>query len=195
MPVYKYGMTWQGFSGAPGYMNWFFSFPGDPDQDQVNAAAIKSKTFVQNFAAYLPTGVSVAYPGIIERLTTGTGELEAEINVPVQTATVGTGGGNWSAAVGMCVNWRSGAIVNGRRLRGRTFFVPLSTSAYDTAGTLNDTVRTNILSAANTFITPDTNLQFAIWHRPSPGGSDGSSGAVVATSITDKTAVLKSRRD
>lgn len=195
MPVYRMTMRWQGFSGAPGFTNLYFNFLGDPTQADIDATGVNVKAFFEGVKTFIPSTVTVSYPGIMDRLTTGTGDLEAEINMAVQTATTGTGVGNFSSAVGACVNWTTVAIVRGRRVRGRTFLVPLVSGAFQTDGTLGDTARTTMLAAANAFVAEPDGLNLAVWSRPTVAGNDGQSGEVVAASITDKTAVLRSRRD
>ena len=58
----------------------------------------------------------------------------------------GSGQGGFAAGVGARVVWETGAVRNGRRVRGSTFVVPIWSSAYETNGTLhtatiNDLVR------------------------------------------------------
>ena len=48
-------------------------------------------------------------------------------------------------------------------------------------------VVTNMTSAAATFV---TNGGSKIWHRPTPGGSNGSSHAVLSANVPDKVSTL-----
>lgn len=187
-------MVWNGFAGAPGYTNLHFLHPDTPSQADLDATAVKVKTFLQTIAPYLPSTASISYPGTMDKLDTGTGELLDVFNIPVQATTSGASGSAYSAAVGACVNWQATGIVNGRRLRGRTFLVPLA-GAFQTDGTLDTSFLSTLRTAATTFATSTSGLDISVWHRPSPGGSDGAAGEVVSATVTDKTAVLRSRRD
>lgn len=201
MSVLRYTMVWQGFSGAPGYTSLHFITaegqpPGEaPPQADMDAIGPKVKTFFTAINNYLPGGVTISYPGTLDELDTATGELLDTHNVPVQTVTSGGGSGSYSAAVGACVSWHATGIVNGRRLRGRTFLVPLTVAAFATDGTLSDTARTAIQSAATALGDSTSGLDLCVWHRPTAAGNDGAAGTVVAATVKDKTAVLRSRRD
>ena len=106
---------------------------------------------------------------------------------------MGTGAVGAAAGVGACVSWLTGGIVGGRRLRGRTFLVPLHNSTYDTDGTFTSGVLT-ALTAFQTAMRAAGPL--AVWHRPTtPGGTDGTSYGVIGARVRDRVAFLSSRRD
>lgn len=201
MSIIRLGLTWQGFSGAPGYTNLHFITaegqpPGEaPPQADLDAIPVKVRTFFNAIAIYLPSGVSVGFPGLVDEFDTATGELLDTHNVPVSAVVNGSSSGNYSSAAGACVNWHATGIVNGRRLRGRTFLVPLGATALGNDGTLNDTARTNIQAAATVLADSTSGLDLAVWHRPTPAGNDGAAGTVASATVKDKTAILRSRRD
>jgi hypothetical protein len=94
--------------------------------------------------------------------------------------------------------------VNFRRVRGRTFIVPIGGASLAGDGTLDATKQGNIQSAANTLVaSAAATVQLVIWSRPFPGdpnngGSfarDGSSHPVKSALVRDKVAMLRSRRD
>ena len=144
-------------------------------------------------APALPVGVSVTVPGAGDVIEDTTGEL-----VNVWTAAGGdtvfaSGASTAAAGVGASVTWITGGIVNGRRLRGRTFAVPLTSTAYDGTGTITTPALGTLGSWANAL---QASGPLAVWHRPtSPAGSDGNSYGVVSNRIRDKVAFLSSRRD
>lgn len=196
MPIFRMTMRWAGFSGAPGYTNLHLMNPdGDVPTGPLNTQAARVRTFFQGFSSSLPSGVTITFPASVEMLDTGTGELIEDIAIDPLTTVTGAGSGNYSSAVGACINWRTAHVLNGRRLRGRTFIVPLTAVAYQTDGTLSDTMKTTFTNLANDLIAPTDFFPLAIWHKPAPGGTDGVGAQVNAASITDKTAVLRSRRD
>lgn len=195
MPLYRATWTWSGFSGGPGYTNFHFLDPDPISQAGIDQTAARARTFWNAVKAFLPSTVTITEPTTFEEIDTGTGELLSENTWPGGAPLVGVLVGNYSAAVGACISWNTIGIVNGRKLRGRTFLVPLGSAAFDTAGTLKDADRTTMLNAANAFADASTGIDLAVWHRPQPNGSDGVAAGVTTANITDKTAVLRSRRD
>lgn len=111
----------------------------------------------------------------------------------------------YSAPSGAVVTWLTGLIVNGHRVRGRTFIVPLWGAAYENDGTLSPATLANINPAAA--LLWDSHLaNFLIWARPVTARAAtptlkaraarlGTSVNVSGSRVTDKAAVLRSRRD
>jgi hypothetical protein len=197
MNMNRMTMTWSGFSGAPGYTNMYFSAATAPTSTQLNETAAKVRAYFYAWRSFLPNAVTVNFPSEMEEFSTTNGELITSRAVTPGATVTGIGGSAvFSSAVGACVNWKTDTVVSGRKLRGRTFMVPLqSLPSFDTDGSLNPSSRLTMLSAAAALVADTTGLPFFIWHRPSPGGTDGAAGAVTATTINDKTAILRSRRD
>lgn len=147
--------------------------------------------------ALFPTSLTISVPGTGDTINDVDGSLVGVWSATAPAPVVGTGSDFFAAGVGCVIGWSTGGIVTGtkgpRKLRGRTFIVPLATANYDQQGT--------ILNAALGVVdTLAAGLQgagpLAIWHRPtSSGGSDGNSYGVVSHRIRDKVAYLSSRRD
>lgn len=195
MAVIRYTVRWGGFTGAPGFTNFHFGAETPPPSQAVlDATAVKVRAFFNTFATNFPSGLSISFPGEVDQLNTGTGALENVYNVPVQTVVTGSASGTYGAGVGACIAWTGFGLANGRRPRGRTFLVPLAPLSFQTDGTLADTFRTNLVTAANTLADDTSGLPLMVWHRP-VSGVGGSSHQVVSASVTDKTAILRSRRD
>lgn len=145
----------------------------------------------------MPNGLTIQLPSAGDIIDDTTGNLAGTWSVAVAETTTMTGGTNAAAGVGACIGWSTGGIVPGkkgpRRLRGRTFIVPLPTDSYEANGTLNS----GTLTSLNGFATA---LQaagpLAIWHRPSSAtATDGNSYGVQTHRVADKVAILTSRRD
>ncbi len=144
--------------------------------------------------AAIPPSVTIQVSGSGDVIEDTTGELVDTWTGSTPAILTGAGSPNECAAgVGACISWLTGGIVSGRRLRGRTFLVPIVASEYDAQGTL----KTGTLTALEDF--GDGMLAagpLAVWHRPtSPSGTDGTSYGVVSHRIRDKVAFLSSRRD
>jgi hypothetical protein len=105
------------------------------------------------------------------------------------TATGGTGA--YAAGTGAFVRWQTNGIVAGRRVRGRTFLCPIITTGFDSNGTIASTQLGTLQTAATALAAAGKNQ---VWHRPSPGGSDGSAHIVVAGTVPDKVTSLRTRR-
>lgn len=154
-------------------------------------------TAFANMHNLLPNNVVVTVPNSGDSINDTDGTLAGSWVGTGGIANGGTGGAVGPAGVGGVVGWQTSTIVAGskgpRRLRGRTFIVPLAGIAYDTSGTLTDAG----LSVLNQF---GTDLRasgpLAIWHRPlTKGATNGSSGPVISHRVRDKAAFLSSRRD
>jgi hypothetical protein len=161
------------------------------DVGAVNSAALR--TAYATLTSILSTGVSIDIPNTGEKIEDTTGVLDSVWTSTGGTPVVGAAGGVVAAGVGACITWKTGGIIDGRRLRGRTFIVPLSSTAYEANGTLT----TAALTALNNFGTSMlASGPLAVWHRPtSEAAADGNSYGVVAFSVRDKVAFLSSRRD
>lgn len=145
----------------------------------------------------LPNGVKTQAPSSGDTINDVDGSLIGSWSTAPVGPGMGGAAGGIAAGVGACIGWSTGGIVNGtkgpRRLRGRTFIVPLATMAYDTDGTLTTVAMTKLENFAAALQAAGP---LAIWHRPTVlAPSGGNSYGVGAHRIRDKVAVLRSRRD
>ena len=188
-----------GFNGAPGFTNFFFAAAAGPDVTQavVNDAVTRTDTFLNSWNAKLPPSVNVTLQSQVELINDSNGQLVSFLNAtPFQRAN-GTGTGNYSAASGAVVNWYTGGVRNGRRVRGRSFFVPLAGNALGPNGTIDDATLGTVRASATAMCAPVTGAsKLVVWSRPSAkGATDGISYDVISATVPDMTAVLRSRRD
>lgn len=194
--MFRVVAEWTGFSGAPGYSNFFFQGPEETEataQLAVNAV----RAFFEAIRNDLPAGVTINVSPVVGEVNRQDGVLGDEIQVgTAPAAVVGQGTGGWSAASGTVVNWRTATIVRGRRVRGRTFLVPLQSGSYDNQGTLTTGALGVLRAAANTLagFNGAGGLRFVVWSRPRAGVL-GSTAPVEAAQVNDRVAILRSRRD
>jgi len=206
-------LRWSGFVGGPGYSNFHFrdynaGGDGNPiDDAYVQAAAGRVRNFFNGTKFLFPNTVTFHVENDAEIIEDTTGEMTDIRPVTGLTDVVGEAGATtgYSAAVGAVINWRTSAVRRGRRLRGRTFLVPLSSTCYENNGTLNASCLTALQTAANGLITPTANEpELGVYARPhrtkNTDGSwttvpDGEWAFVRSATIPDMTAVLRSRRD
>ena len=191
---------WDGIEGAPGYTT-FYSLLGDPPSATADALAASFRAFFLILRLDIPTPVVITIDPTMEIIDSGTGVLNS-------ISTAGTGpfsitfaaGGNYSSPSGGTVGWLTAGIHLGKRVKGRTYVVPLSNSSYETNGTLTGSQLTNLGEASRQRLA--ANPGAAIWARPrfsktlprtlvAPGAAFAISGHVVR----DKAAILTSRRD
>jgi hypothetical protein len=196
----KIKARWSGFSGAPGYSVFYFrDFASSGwTPTQATAAAAKVRTFFDSFKLFLPAVVTVTVEPDVEIIEETTGELTDVLTATVGAAITGLASPTekYAAPVGAVVSWRTATVKNGRRIRGRTFLVPLSSGAFDTNGTLTSSAQTTISAAALALRDATSDADLGIWARPAPGGLGGGEWAVVAShAVPDMGAVLRSRRD
>lgn len=154
-------------------------------------AAIKAALALTNTC--LPENHTIHVPNSGDIIDPSTGDLTGVWSDPEPVGNIlGTGAPVAAAGVGACLTWRTAGIVNAHRVRGRTFYVPLTTAAYEADGTINATQLGKLRTLADTL----AGLELAVWSRPtSAGASDGSMHTVLSGSVSDRVAFLGSRRD
>lgn len=165
------------------------------DASVPNLGAIK--TALTAAGGQFPSGVTWTIPNEGDQIRDTDGALVGVWAGTGGGSATANGGVNAAAGVGACIGWTTGGIVNGtkgpRKLRGRTFLVPLSAGAYQSDGTLSPLCITDLTALGQAFRNAGP---LAVWHRPlAPGAADGNSYGVVSHKVRDKVAVLRSRRD
>ena len=144
-------------------------------------------------AALFPSGTNIVFPGTGDTIDDTTGNLTGVWTSSGGGTVAGSTVGTTTMGVGACLNWKTGGIVNARRLRGRTFLVPLAGNVWGPAGTFTSGALSTIGTLANAI---QATGGLAVWHRPTTvGGSDGTSYGVLSNTVMGKPAVLTSRRD
>jgi hypothetical protein len=195
----KVTINWTGFPGGPGFTNLFFrdfSGSGAIDQAIVDDAVSKTDTWLAAWKASLPNSVTTGVDPTVEAIEETTGELQSFYTGTPAAASVGTGGTSYSSPSGAVVSWYTSTVRNGRRMRGRSFMVPLSTTAYETDGTLTTSKLATWTTASTALIGVGTAADLGVWGRPTTqGGTDGQWALVTATKIPDMAAILTSRRN
>ena len=178
-----------GWAGAPGFMTFYSGAAG----------VLKAATdaFIGGVAPAFPSSVTFTVPAEGDLVLDSDGTLAGSWTSGSATTIPGGGDTLFAAPSGACVSWTTGDIVTGsagrpRRLRGRTFLVPLAHNLYASDGTIDAASLTNLRNRASTFWVDGS---LVVWHRPTTvGGTDGFAGDVIGSDVKDKVAVLRSRR-
>lgn len=165
------------------------------DNSAPPVAAVKSA--FTTAAGMFPSGVVLTIPGTGDVIDDTSGNLTGVWSATGGGTVAGGGPATAAAGVGACIGWTTGGIVNGtrgpRKLRGRTFLVPLSSGLYDGTGKILPSQLTVLQTLANSL---QASGPLAIWHRPhNLPPTNGTSYGVISNRVNAKVAYLSSRRD
>lgn len=181
--MWRFTFVWNGWVGAPGYTNLYFDHAAD-----VGTIATALDTFWTAVATWIPSPVTIAFhEGAIIEATTG--ELVDGASLGSTPTYTGSGAGVIAAPAGLCMTWRTNDVVGGRRVRGRTFIVPLATGHYQTDGTLYSPPT---YTATAQDLIDDSGDALVVWHRP-VAGTGGSFHTATDAAVRDRVSVLRSR--
>jgi hypothetical protein len=191
MPYTVIGAVAQGYSGAPGYTR--LKFEGSLDSAQATSRAAAMRTWMQSWAIYLPSGASYTWESTC-KVYTDSGVLQSEFPlVSPPSPLSGGGSGPYAGGVGAMIQWNTGTVHGGRKVRGRTYLIPLSNLAFQSDGSLDNTFAAAVATAGNVLLGGTPGL--VINSRQASGGSAGPiSAPVISCSVPDHAAVLRSRR-
>jgi len=196
-PIARIKVRLSAFSGAPGVMTFYCL---DPATFRPGLVAFMAAT-----APLMADTVVCTTEAAGDIINDANGDITGSWFEGAEVIHNGATGGAYSAASGAVISWNTTAVVNSRRLRGRTFIVPLGGAQNEGNGTLSSAFLNSIRSNAATLIAASPG-QMLVWSRPVEAGTftaagvavpprAGSSASVASATIRDKVAVLRSRRD
>ena len=199
--------VWDGRPGLPGYTAFHWGSGGGTLQEAADGAHARAAAFFAQVVNTLPSGVTIRTLGEVELINVEDGTLDSVWTATAGTSTaVGSAAGASPAPAGACISWSTGGIAYNRRVRGRTFLVPLAAEKYEADGTLSTLGISQISSACAVILDAGTGGPLSVWARPAdavlnPDGTvkraarTGSLHSVTGYRVADKVAVLRSRRD
>ena len=176
------------FSGNEGW---------SPVQGDAEAVAIHVNQFCNTIKSTLPNVVQLQTLNELEEIDSNNGALLQVWTAPTQAVHNGTAAAaaGWAAAAGAVISWSTGIVHRKRRIRGRTFIVPLSNECWDVDGTLKSVPHGTLNSAATALRQDILGIDLGVWARPSaPGATDGRFATVSGHRVPDMSAILRSRR-
>ena len=182
--IYRVRSVWSGFPGGPGVSTMYFL--------DVATAVASVHTFWNDIKGLLPSDVNIQVENAGDIIEDSTGALTGAWTADAVSGVGGTDSGTYTAPAGACINWNTETIGTHRRLRGRTFIVPLGGACYQTDGSIGGTSLTNLRENSAALVAAQS-ASFVVWHRGT--GTDGTNGLVTSASVHDMSAVLTSRRD
>jgi len=184
----RFNVAWQNWPGAPGVSTFYAEQGAD-----VSTITDALRAFYLALITYVPTGLTIQVPSSGDIISDASGAITGAWSdgTPVTVVTA-TGAGTYAGNAGAVVHWLTSGVVNGRRVRGRTFIVPLVSSSYDANGSLSAATITALTNAATTLVAAiGTNM--LVWHRPKTPAI-GSSFDVTSYRVPDLAVSLRSRR-
>lgn len=197
MSIFRVRAVLSGYQGGPGLMTQYFSPAvagfnealAQLSVDRVRDALSAGSELWGNWATW-------SVDGTVDEINEANGQLVSSLTVLPRTVT----GTNPSTAIGpapagACINWLTAEIKRGKRVRGRTFLVPLYSAAFQNDGTLNTSTLTSVAEFGDAMNDAGaTDLVHVVWSRPI-AGTGGTKHGITGHRTADKAAVLRSRRD
>ena len=176
-----------------------FRAPGGFAPTQADADVVRTKmgTMKTNIQSLIPSTIQLRVQSDVEVIDTPDGKLLDVFGTASDTTNGGSlpGSEKWAAPVGAVITWNTADIRNSRRVKGRTFLVPIASSLFDVDGTLNPTNMSQIETVATNLRTASSGVELVVYGRPSaPGATDGTASLVTSHRIPDTAAILTSRR-
>jgi hypothetical protein len=199
MSIQRIRVVWGGIATGPGVSTFYAEAGAVPDLP-------KLRTALDNLKTAIAPGVTLQIQNQGDTLDETTGALTGSWSTTASAVITSTATGTFAAPVGGCVNWQTESIHNGRRLRGRTFVVPMASSQFGANGQLLAGAA-GALQGLIAGVMLATSPHFVIWGRPVkpkdenghviPGstGSGGLAGVISGGTVPLKAMVLTSRRD
>lgn len=187
-------VAWSNWPGAPGVSTFYL------DSGTTNLAPLK--TFFDVVRTLTPNALTTDVPNTGDVIDTGTGHITGNwTGSGGGTSVSGVTASGYSGASGALIRWNTGAILNGRRLIGRTYLVPLAGLTQATDGSLQTTTQASLVAAGQALITAYAGAlrvygppRDAGTLSPSDPGKAAIDGAVTSCQVPDIAAVMRSRR-
>ena len=204
--LYRVRTTWSYTPGGPGYSNMYFSTT-DPLASGAQTAVNDVQAFFTAIKGLIPSIVTLQVDPSVIMVEDYSSEQVGDILVGTPPAPiVCTASGSMAAPAGATAQWSTASYLYGRRVKGRTYLVPLAASAFESNGTIISGALTTLNTAAAALVAGGSNLVVYTRKRDaktaeeSPTGKEitarpGASSGVVSGAVRDIAAVLRSRRD
>lgn len=204
--LYRVRTTWSYTPGGPGYTNMYFGTT-DPLAAGAQTAVNDVQAFWNAIKTLIPGAVTLTVDPAVIMVEDFSSEQVGELAVGTPPAPIiGSGAGVFSMPAGCTAQWTTASYLYGRRVKGRTYIVPLVGSAFAATGALSTAAMGVLTPAVNALVAGASNLVIFTRKRDaksaaeSPTGKEitfrpGASSPVVSGQVRNIAAVLTSRRD
>ena len=195
-------VPWTGGVGGAGLSTFYTLDPA--------TGLVAVQAFFTAIRAYVPIGISWSFYGEGDVINSDDGKITGTWSATGQAAVNAFGNAAYPAPAGAIIHWNTAAVIDGHKVRGSTFLVPLISSAFDTNGTISGTALGIIQGAAGALVSAVPG-NFKVFSRPviaTPSWTDvkgrvhpavaariGQSVNMISATAPDKSVVLRSRRD
>jgi hypothetical protein len=197
MPLIRYRVGWIGWPGLPGVSTHYFS------TSVADFAAVR--TFYNAIKDHFPNLLTFQFPTSYDIINETDGKLASTVaTAPLTQVSSASAAQGYSAATGALVRWNTSAVINGNKVVGRTYLVPLAQQTYANTGTVSTTVTNAIQTAANAMLSSYGD-GLKVWARPFKGRTNvpnkpdiparaGSFATALSATVPTTAAVMRSRR-
>lgn len=186
MPLARYRLSMGNWPGAPGVMTLYFG------TSVADFTAVR--TFITSIKDLFPNGLTFSFPTTLDIINEATGQLTNATAIAGQTAAASIStAAPYAGSAGALIHWNTSAFVNGRRVAGRTYCVPLANSNFANDGSLSGSAITTLQNAATALIAAYGD-GLKVWSRPKEGVRPGAFFTALSATIPDLAVVMRSRR-
>jgi hypothetical protein len=200
--IQRVRVSWGGFVGGLGVSTFYATSAG--------TLVPQLRSYFSGMAGLFPTDVGISVLSEGDEIESTTGELTGGWSTASVAVVGGSASGGYSAVSGGLAKWGTATVLSGRRLKGHTYLVPLSSSQYGTDGSLTSVCAAAIASAGaslvaaaagNMLLYQRPRIAAAAWTdqrghvHPAVVARGGGYGPVTTGTSRAKVTELRSRRD
>lgn len=183
--IQRVRVAWTGGSGGDGVSTFY--------ADDATTLSADLHTFFTAIATAIPDEITLTIEPGGEELDAGSGDLVGVWSREPLAPIPGGYSGNYAASSGTVMLWLTPDIINSHRVKGKTFLVPGSPASFNGTGGVSAGSVAGV-SALGQDLLDSAPGNLKVWHRP-VGGSGGVAFSANFARLSDKPAVLRSRRD
>lgn len=186
-----------GLRGLPGVSTFYCI--------DANALVDPLRQLYLDLKGYQPSGLKCQVEASGDIIESTTGVISGAWATTAVLPSTGDHIGIYAAPTGWVADWTTATIADGKRIRGRTYMVPASSNVFSLDGSIDDTILAEFRFDCDKF-QKATVGNLAVWHRPrlarvadathkALAAHAGSHALVTGSTVPDKAAVMRSRRD
>lgn len=196
MSIYRIRTVLSGWQGAAGLNTHYFSASATPTAAEASTVAGRVRAAWLAAAPLFNGPTTAQVQPTVDVYDAITGFLSQSFSITAPAVVAGSATGVQAPPqVALGIVWDTATILGGRRLKGRTFIAPLSTSIVNqllppaSANTQLNAYRDALIGA-----TPPLANPAVVWHRP-VNGAGGGAFTILTGSPGTKWFSIRSRRD
>jgi hypothetical protein len=180
-------VIFEGVQGGPWLATHYFSGDGTGGEAQLAVNRVGALWGVLD--TYQVSGMTWRTDPEVAAMSTTTGDITAVIATTPATGAGATAVNMLPAQVQGFINWTTGVFINGRRVRGRTFWPGLTENNNTGLGVPTGLNGSDVQTAIATFVSA-TSPNVGVWSR-----QGGVHAGILSGTVPTKWGTLRSRRD